>query len=286
MNPAVAFYREVVFGGHLLALGTASIAASCAWVAGESPSWDLLLMAYLFTFGAYTVNRWSDFEEDKVSHPERTSYLAPRRKALPAIAGVAFAAGYTLASLRNLPFLAGLVAPLVLAVAYSVGSKRMGQMLGIRRLKEGLFVKNVAVAFSWSLIPILVGLYYLRFPESLIAISPFVFMRLMVNTVFFDVRDIDADSRYGVKTIPSELGLGPSWRIMDVIDGASAVYIVALALSGIIPLFGGLLAAFAPYSLAYRYYARRHAGHGDTLRDLAADGEYVMWGVVTYLGQI
>jgi 4-hydroxybenzoate polyprenyltransferase len=221
-----------------------------------------------------------------VSHPERTAYLARRRRALPALAVVSFGLGYALALLRNLFFLLGLLLPLVLAVAYSIGSERMGRTFGISRLKEGFVVKNIAVSFSWSLIPFLVGLYYLRFPLALLAFCPFVFMRLMVNTVFFDVRDIEADRKYGVKTIPATLGLAVSWRLMDAVDIASAVYIVASALWGLLPTAAGILAVFTPYSLAYRYYARRSSGHGDALWDFAADGEYVMWGILVYLGQI
>lgn len=286
MNPFAPAYRELVYGGHLLALGTASIAASSAFLLGRAPSWDLLLMAYLFSFGAYTVNRWSDFEEDMISHQDRTSYLAPRRRALPAIAAVSFGVGYALASLRNLFFLSGLLLPLVLAVAYSIGSKKMRKVLGVGRLKEGFVVKNIAVSFSWSLIPLLVGLYYLQFPLTLLVLCPFVFMRLLINTVFFDVRDIEADRKYGVRTLPTSLGLNKSWVLMDAVDVASCLYITAFALSGLLPPFAGILAVFTPYSLAYRHYSRRTPSHQDAFRDLAADGEYILWGFVVYLGQI
>ena len=69
MTFASAVYKELVYGGHLLALGTSSMAATAAWVMGKNPSWDLLLMAYLFSFGAYTINRISDFKQDAISQP-------------------------------------------------------------------------------------------------------------------------------------------------------------------------------------------------------------------------
>lgn len=281
-----AAYNEFVLGGHLLALGTASIAASAAFILGYAPAWDLLLMAYLFSFGAYSVNRLSDYEQDAVSNPGRTTYLASRRRLLPLIAGLCFGVGYVLAILRNLAFFAGLLLPLLLAVAYSYGSKSMGRVLGINRLKEGFLVKNIAISFGWSLIPVLVGLYYLQLPLALIAFCPFIFMRLMVNTVFFDIRDVDADTKFGVKTLPASLGLAESWRFMDIVDALSCVYVLSLSLIGTLPPFVGPLAIFTPYSMAYRYYARRSSKHRDSLRDLAADGEYILWGLVTYIGRI
>ena len=286
MTAAGKIYRELVYGGHLLAFGTASIAATAALVLGKTPTWDLLLMAYLFSFGAYMVNRSSDFDEDRTSHTDRTAYLEGRRRVLPAIAVGCFLTGYVLAFLRNLAFFAGLLLPLVLAVAYSVGSERMGRALGMARLKEGLLVKNLTISFGWSLIPFLVGLYYLQFPVAAIALCPFIFLRLMVNTVFFDVRDVEADVDHGVRTIPASFGTDASRKLMDAVDVSSAFYVAVLVLTGVLPGFAGLLVVFTPYSFAYRYISQRSSKHKDSLRDLAADGEYILWGLVTYLGQI
>ncbi len=286
MNLASAAYRELVYGGHLLALGTSSMAATVAFVLGKDPSWDLLLMAYLFSFGAYSINRMSDFEEDSVSHPDRTAHLEGRRRGLIAMAAASFLVGYSLALLRNLVFFSGLLVPPLLVVLYSVGSDRMKWLLGISRLKEGLLVKNVTISFGWSLIPVLVGLYYLELPAAIMLLAPFIFLRLMVNTIFFDQRDVEADVAYGVKTLPASLGIQGSWKVMDALDVVSAAYLLALVGTGVLPTFVALLTIFTPYSILYRLYARRSSKHEDSVRDLAADGEYILWGVITYFGHI
>jgi 4-hydroxybenzoate polyprenyltransferase len=278
-------YKELVYGGHLLALGTSSMAATVAIVLGRIPSWDLLLMAYLFSLGAYSINRISDFDQDAVSHPDRTAYLKGRRGALKGIAAGAFALGYVLALLRNLVFFTALLVPLVLAVAYSVGSGRMKSTLGASRLKEITLVKNVTISFGWSLVPILVGLYYLDVPIAILALAPFIFLRLMVNTIFFDQRDLDADAKFGIKTLAVKLGLAGSSRVMDLLDLASGAYIIAVVAAGVVPLFTSALLVFVPYSFVYRAYAKS-GKHRDSLRDLAADGEYLLWGVVTYIGHL
>ncbi len=286
MTAAARLYKELVYGGHLLALGTASITATAAFVLGSTPTWDLLLMAYLFSYGAYMINRSSDFDQDRVSHLDRTTYLEGRKRLLPAIVAVSFGVGYILALLRNLALFAGLLVPVALAVAYSVGSKRMGRALGISRLKEGLYVKNLTVSLGWSLVPLLVGLYYLQLPLAMVALCPFIFLRLMVNTIFFDARDVKEDAAYGVKTIPVSLGTDTSRKLMDAVDLSSGLYVALLVLSGVLPAFAGLLVVFIPYSFAYRYLSQRSTKHKDSLRDFAADGEYLLWGFVTYLGLI
>lgn len=285
MSFGTAVYRELVYGGHLLALGTASMAATVAFVLGKVPSFDLLLMAYLFSYGAYTINRAADFEEDKVSHPERTSFLEGRRKYLAEAAAYSFLLGYFLAILRNLVVFTALLLPLILAVAYSVGSERMRGAFGISRLKEGVLVKNIAISFGWSLIPILVGLYYLELPLAIFALAPFFFLRLMVNTIFFDQRDIEADRTFGVGTLPVKIGMARSSKVIDALDFASGGYIILAAAAGVVPLFAGTLAIFTVYSLAYRRLAQV-GKYKDPARDLAADGEYLLWGIVTSIGHI
>lgn len=280
-----ALYRELVYGGHLLALGTASIAASASFLIGRVPGWDLLLMAYLFSFGAYSINRVSDFSQDALSHPDRTAYLAPRVRALKWVSAGCFLVGYLLALARNLLFFGALLAPLLLALAYSVSSKAMAGSLGISRLKEGVLVKNLTVSAGWSLIPVLVGLYYQQLPVAILALTPFIFLRLMVNTIFFDQRDMAADAAFGVTTLPVKYGAKLSYRAMDLIDLASGVYLVATVAVGALPLFGVVLLAFVPYSFGYRLYSKS-GKHRDSVRDFAADGEYVLWGVLTYIGHL
>jgi 4-hydroxybenzoate polyprenyltransferase len=285
VNPASMLYKELVYGGHLLALGTSSMAATVAFVMGRTPSWDLLLMAYLFSFGAYSINRASDFEQDRVSHPDRTAYLEGRRGSLLGVSAACFLVGYGLALLRNIVFFAGLLVPLVLAVAYSVSSKRMAKAIGISRLKEGVVVKNAAISLGWSLVPVLVGLYYLDLAAAALLLAPFIFLRLMVNTIFFDQRDVEADAAAGVRTLPAVLGLAGSSRVMDLLDVLSGAYIIGLAIAGLVPGFAAGLALFTLYSIAYRLYARTGRSR-DAVRDLAADGEYILWGVVTYFGHL
>ena len=75
---------------------TASIAASAALVFGRSPTLALLVMAYLFSFGAYMMNRSAEMDKDLASHPERTNYLAARRSILPGVVAASFLVGYVL----------------------------------------------------------------------------------------------------------------------------------------------------------------------------------------------
>jgi len=278
--------NEFVYGGHMLAVGTASIVASFALVLGPNPTPVLLLMAYLFSYGAYAINRSTELDQDAVTNPARTRLLAARKKYLPAVATASFGIGYILAATVNSIFLLALLSPLLLALVYSVGSKRLVRYLGVKRLKEKLLVKNMVVAFGWSLIPLLVALYYLDLKFAIVSFGVVIFLRLMTNTVIFDARDIEGDRKFGVKTIPVVLGVVRAFRLMLIIDVTMAVYSALAIWAGLLPFYSLTLLILPVYSSFYRFLARRPRANLGRICDVVADGEYLLWGPILYLGRI
>ncbi|MDG6904431.1 MAG: UbiA family prenyltransferase [Nitrososphaerota archaeon] len=278
--------KELVYGGHLLAIGTSSIAASCSILLGRSPTFLLLLMAYLFSFGAYMLNRGSEVTQDRISNPTRTNYLSSRNKYLGIISGASFVIGYFIAFFTNLVFFLALLLPLALALVYSIGSKKLTSLIGAKRLKDRLLIKNLAIAFGWSLIPVLVGLYYKSVPLLLLSFSPFIFLRLMSNTIFFDMRDVQADREYGVRTLPVVYGNDRAYNFMNIFDCLSAAYILILVLINYFPIYTLIGVLLPMYSVIYRYYSIRHNSDLGFLCDVVADGEYLLWGPVFFIGKI
>jgi 4-hydroxybenzoate polyprenyltransferase len=253
---------------------------------GQSPTLPLLVMAYLFSFGAYMLNRASDVGEDSISNPGRTTYLSGRKKYLPAIVAGSFVLGYALAAMRNAVFFTALLLPLLLALAYSVGSTRLARLTGAKRLKDALLVKNVAISFGWALIPVLVGLYFFAVPLLLYAMGVIIFLRLLVNTILFDVRDVEGDKMFGVRTVPTVYGQGKAYTLMTVFDLLSALGVVLLVFSGALPLYALSLLVFNAYSFFYRALARRPGINLNFVCDVIADGEYLLWGPVIYIGKL
>jgi len=279
-------YRELVLGGHLLAFGTASIAAAAAFLLGVNPTLSLMVMAYLFSFGAYMLNRSAEFDEDAASNPGRTRYLARRKRILPAVVVGSFGLGYLLAATVSALFFVALLVPLALALAYSVGSKYMVSIIGTAKLKQKLLVKNISISLGWSLIPVLVGLYFGSSNYPLLLLAPFIFSRLMTNTIVFDVRDTEGDRANGVRTLPTELGLARSLRIVAGIDLASALYLGLLLLGGYLPLYAVALIVLPVYSTVYRWFASHSGANLNFICDVVADAEYIFWGPLIYLGKI
>jgi 4-hydroxybenzoate polyprenyltransferase len=284
LSVVVSVYNELVYGGHLLSLGTASITATASVILGRSPPVDLLVIAYLFSHAAYTLNRASEVDQDTISHPERTAFVNERRRVLRSIVPVYFLVGFALALMRNLFFFLVLLIPLALSGLYSIGSERFVKLAGARRFKEKLVVKNVTVAGAWSLIPLIVCLYFPQVSLAPLLIAPFIFLRILSNTVFFDIRDMSADISFGTRTIPSMYGLRTASIFMQATDITAFCYLAIVTFYGLVPFFALTLAVFPIYSFLYRYLSR--FVDKDVIRDLIADGEFALWAPAIYLAKI
>lgn len=232
------------------------------------------------------LNRGTEVSQDSVSDPARTNFLQSRSRYLTAISALCFGLGYFLAFTVSLLFFGALLVPLFLAVAYTIGSKRMERLIGARRLKDKLLVKNIVISFGWALIPLLVGIYYKSIPISLLAFAPFVFFRLMSNTVFFDLRDVRADREFGVRTAPVVLGVRFSYNMMDAFDFCSAAYLAFLVAIHTFPLYSLVMIFLPLYSLAYRWASKKPGSDLGFLCNFIADGEYLLWGPLLVFGKI
>ena len=268
----------------MLALGTASAAAASAMLLGESVAPLLLVMAYLFSYGAYMMNRSAELGQDSVSHPERTALMSRRRRYLPAISGGCFALGYAFALTVNLVLFVALLVPLALSLLYSVGSRRFVGVLGVSKLKDKLLVKNLVVSLGWSLIPVLVGFYYLRFAFVLGFLSVLIFLRAMGSTMFFDIRDVEGDRAQGIRTVPVAYGAEATYRVAGVLDAVGIAFVGLAVASGVFPEFALLLVALPLFSLGYRALARRPGANLSFICDNVADAEDLFWGPLVYIG--
>src|SRR5690606_17159242 len=109
------------------------------------------------------------------------------------------------------------------------------------------------VAFLWSLLGLLVPLYYNLNPTSLFSISIvlFIFIRWVLNTTYFDIKDIDNDKLNNLKTLPVWIGLKNTLYFLHFINILSAILLTLLLSNGVFPMFSVTLVTFTIYSFCY-----------------------------------
>jgi 4-hydroxybenzoate polyprenyltransferase len=162
-----------------------------------------------------------------------------------------------------------LLIPFIIAYLYAKG-------IWGYRLKGSKGMKNCIVALSWSLgIVIFLGICSL--PVALICL--FFFCKSFVNTVIYDIRDVERDRTAGIMTIPVVMS-----------KSQVTVFLLALSLIGHMVVVGaftaGLLAGVDVLLLSTMhstFYIILYSNRFEMFRNTLVDGEWILYAGYTIL---
>jgi 4-hydroxybenzoate polyprenyltransferase len=235
-NPGVTtgfrstFLELLVISNVFAGLFTVSVCAITLYLTRHPIVIILPLTVFSGTLFIYTMNRFTDRNEDIINNPRRFRFIDRYGKASLSIAAVLYL--YSLAVLlgSDVPTFLVAVLPVVIAILYSVF-----------RLKRVFLAKNIAVA-SAALCSVAIVLVYFRdFTPYSLLLALFFFLGFLINTIIFDIKDIRGDLQYRIATIPAAWGIRTTKIICSIL----------LVLNAIIPPF---LARGSPVSLILCLY--------------------------------
>ena len=239
-----------------------------------TPNPFLLAAMFFVIYSVYSLNRVTDQEEDAVNMPERSALVQGNEKILLILASVAYIVALFLGWLAS-PFAALiLLVPIVLGIAYS---KDIFSIFGIPRLKDILFVKSFVVALSWAACGALLPALYLESLTKLWFVFPFFFIKMFINTVLFDVRDVNGDTLNGVNTVPVVIGVSWTKRLLLTLQTLLTVW-TALFLD-LFNDYSLILIASMVYGYLYILYFCTENTRNKTLIDILVDGEWIIMGL-------
>jgi len=243
---------------------------------------SLLCATFLVIYSVYSLNRLTDQEEDAVNMPERSLFVQGNEHFLLALAVVSYVVALFLGWLES-PFAAViLLFPLVAGLLYS---KNILSTVGIPRLKDIFLVKSLIVASSWTIgAAFLPALYLHGNFTKLWFVFPFFFIKMFINTVLFDVRDVEGDALNNIKTIPVVIGIPRTRQLLLIIQSLLAIWLVFF-----LDLFSEyliILIISMIYGYVYILYFCGKNNNKTLSRDILVDGEWIimsMW-VWIYVG--
>jgi len=280
-------FNELVYGGHMPALDTSALTFTTTLLLGFTPRADLLLAAYLFTFGSYTLNRKREFQQDIISSPERALYALNRSRYADMIILICYMGSLLIAFLRSLMFFSALLIPLLLSYLYNIGSERFIPVLGVSRLKEKFLIKNTVVSMGWGLIAFLTLIYYAgSFTATVLAVFAFISIRVFINTVFCDIRDVEGDSAAKIQTIPIIIGVHRTKLLLILLNTLSGVFVFLSTVAGILPPLAHFLNLVTIYG--YYYILRSFSPYADMkyLSDFVAESEELISIPLIIIGKV
>ncbi len=237
---------------------------------GIPPKWNLLVATFFVIFSVYGTNKLTDLKEDEINNPERVRYIRRLARTIRYGSILSFAAALILGILSGPEAVLVLVFPVITGFVYSVRI-----LPGRRRLKDVTVVKNLIIAGTWAggtaLLPLAAGSV-----ESLkvLLVYYFFFIKSLINTVLFDVRDVEGDRLSGVETIPVRFGLAKSRTLLLVLNSTLIPWLLMAAQLGYFREYLSVLLFSILNGYAYILYFTRRIRSGKAL-DLWVDGEWI-----------
>ncbi|MDP3013849.1 MAG: UbiA family prenyltransferase [Candidatus Subteraquimicrobiales bacterium] len=271
--------NEFVYGGHLLALGASGIAFTSAILLNVKATWDILLVSYLIVYAIYSYNRFKEFKKDFLTNLFRSQHIEKYIKYVPVAIAI-----YLLITVLILLFFGNFKSIFLVFLMILLGFLYTDYYKKFTKKIIGL--KSFYVAFVWSLISFFVVFHYNSTSNYfiIILIFSFIFLRWLLNTIFFDIKDIESDEKEKLKTIPVVFGKGKTLFYLHVLNLISLVPIIIGVYKHSIPLFSLSLVVFYFYSLYYLFAVKNNSADIQKLSYIMVDGEYVFWPIALLIG--
>jgi len=274
--------NEFVYGGHLLSLGAASIVWTILIWIDKSNGLEIIILAYFISQIVYSYDHLSDLKKaDKNSNKERTDHIFITKNYQILSFGVNVI--LFLALLFYVRTNASLLALIIViaGILYSYKTKQLTRNI--------LGFKNIYVALFWGVLTYLVVLFY-SIPLTnifMFSIFTFIFLRWIINTTYFDIKDVEKDREERLKTIPAVFGIRSTIFYLQLVNLMSALLLILMVYLGVFPVFSLIMLLFSFYSVYYLIMASRVTKKRlRIISYIVVDGEYIFWPIALLMGKI
>jgi len=271
--------NEFVYGGHLVSLASSTIALSAMLLLNINIRWEFLIIAYLGTYCIYGYDHYKGINIDSLNNSNRTNHLKKYYRFIPLVIigyGVVFFS--LIAYFGNITsiFFGGLL--LLSSLFYTSKVKKMTTKI--------VGFKNIYTSFSVSLLIIFTAVYC-SYPIGwlLFIIFAFLFLRLMIDTSFCDIKDMDTDKKLNLLTLPLYFGKQKFLSILHIINFLSFSILLIAVIMQLVPVYWLLLGIFTIYCFFYIQKAKNPEANFQSLSSIVVDGEYLLWPLLLFAGK-
>ncbi len=234
-------------------------------------AFNMIIVTFLTTFSTYGLNKLTDFKEDSINAPERAKTIKKIELIFKISVTAAFFLSVVLGFLESVFTLPILLFPLLVGVLYSV---RLSPK--IPRLKDITGVKNLTIAMSWAFGSTFFPLIYLANKKFVLTILVFYFffLKSYINSIIFDIRDMEGDRMNGVRTIPVSMGREKTKLLLLILNSTLLLWLV-IFWEYFRNYFYVLFFSITYGYMYIMYFCEAEAKSGKSL-DLLVDGEFIL----------
>ena len=174
--------------------------------------------------------------------------------------------------------------PPLIVILYS--TKMLPSLIN-NRLKDIFLIKNFTTAFTWSFVTTALPVVYFSQANlnlSVLIVFSFVFFKVFLNNITFDIRDIEGDSKKGIDTLPVKLGVSKTKALLTFLNLCSFLIIIIPTFFQILPPKAYTISLIVVYTQFYIFFLDRTTA--PFLYDLIADGEWIVMAILAIVGHL
>jgi 4-hydroxybenzoate polyprenyltransferase len=266
----------------IISLGPLSFAIMTIMLFSLEFDYIAVLIPFFITFFIYSINRFTDLNEDKVNNPERTEFVKKQINFFLFGSLLSFAMALILSFIHSFFTLIIILAPTLLVLAYSM--KWIPEKLSNeKRLKEIFLVKNMIVSLGWSIIPLYISVYFGVFPAGIFFVSIFIFLRIFMGVMIFDMRDTTGDKFHKINTLAIVYGEKVNKKILQIINIISFLVILSAIILKLLP-FNAIFVGIFAMLMGFLYIHLLNRKYNlNFMCDIVVDGEYALIGLVYFI---
>lgn len=272
-------WDEFVYGGHLVGVGDVIAIYALAQVLGVDATWDFLVIVYLLPFSVNVFNRIKEIKKDSETNLERSKVL---EKSIRIYTTAAFLSPLFIFLLI---FVYGNLASALLVMGiFMIGAAYTLFLKNVTRYLLGL--KNFVLAITYSLLIFLLILYYEQpFSLAFILIFLFYFIRVFINTVFCDIKDMESDKKEKLKTFSLIYGKEFTTKVLMTLNFLSLALIIFGVYIEVLPVYSIALILTVFYAFYYLRNLNSKQFTASFYFNVLVDAEFIFWLPYIILGK-
>jgi len=229
---------------------------------------NIYVSAFFLTVTVYNLDRINGPKEDTINDPQKLSLYTGKKKTWAIILSISLTGCFALILATNVRLLSVFLVPLITSILY-------GKSVVFPRLKNVLIVKNIVLVSTWTFMATAIpGLSTRHDTSHVLFTAYFLFIKLLINSILFDLRDIKGDRAAGVKTLPVALGREPTYQLLLLLNSALVPWLITCRLLNYFQPYLFSLTFSIIYGFGYIVWVFKKE-RARILFDVIIDGEWI-----------
>jgi len=274
----VDLFKFLSFMSHsnlYLSFATFLSAFSTSLILSAPLDFKIPFILFCGVFSFYLMNRYWELKEDELTYPERSHFIKNKKKIILALILIFYGCTIFLTYLKSLNAIFSLFFVTFLLIFYTLRIKG-------KRLKDIFLVKNLIISFAWAFIfTIFFITESLNINKEFLIIFFFLGAFTFINTVIFDMRDIEGDKKNKIQTLPVKLGLEKSRKIIFLINFFLTIVSFLIWMYNFLPY--SFIIFFTSIYLYLPIYLSKNERKLNLVADILGDGWIIFYGALGLL---